>query len=116
MRFPRKRSTQRAGDEFLIKRREFRPAAREKTRDHRKSVRDRRRSRRLQPKRLRCPGDAVVALGRRTFTADRPELVAQMLLYEGYRSEERRVGKECRSRWVPGHEKRKGTSTESSRR
>src|SRR5438034_11591417 len=26
---------------------------------------------------------------------------------EGTRSEERRVGKECRSRWSPGHEKRK---------
>src|SRR5438034_10861108 len=29
------------------------------------------------------------------------------------RSEERRVGKECRSRWSPYHEKKKGESLES---
>ena len=35
--------------------------------------------------------------GERTRTVNRPELVAR------YRSEERRVGKECRSRWSPYH-------------
>src|SRR5437667_12259522 len=35
-------------------------------------------------------------------------------LAEGRRSEERRVGKECRSRWSPYHEKKK--SVERSRR
>src|SRR5437867_9676962 len=31
------------------------------------------------------------------------------------RSEERRVGKECRSRWAPGDEKKKKTEAESRR-
>ena len=34
--------------------------------------------------------------------ADEQEL-AKLLLGESYRSEERRVGKECRSRWSPYH-------------
>ena len=29
--------------------------------------------------------------------------IANILVDEGYRSEERRVGKECRSRWSPYH-------------
>ena len=29
--------------------------------------------------------------------------------FMGLRSEERRVGKECRSRWAPYHEKKKDT-------
>ena len=33
---------------------------------------------------------------------DQPEFVA-MVVDECYRSEERRVGKECRSRWSPYH-------------
>src|SRR5438552_19210437 len=32
--------------------------------------------------------------------------IALVLLYRGFRSEERRVGKECRSRWPPSHGKR----------
>src|SRR5438874_13811197 len=38
-------------------------------------------------------------------TADDSFLVA----LQNDRSEERRVGKECRSRWLPDHEKKKGT-------
>src|SRR3712207_9484335 len=41
---------------------------------------------------------------RRTEPADRPGLVA--VIAQG-RSEERRVGKECRSRWSPYHSKKK---------
>src|SRR3712207_9413151 len=37
---------------------------------------------------------------------DRPQLVEQPLTI-GHRSEERRVGKECRSRWPPYHYKKK---------
>ena len=32
-----------------------------------------------------------------------PEGMAVGVVYAGYRSEERRVGKECRSRWSPYH-------------
>src|SRR5438552_16710612 len=32
----------------------------------------------------------------------------------GRRSEERRVGKECRSRWGPGHEKKKKQNTSNN--
>ena len=34
---------------------------------------------------------------------DGPEVGSRMLLRGGCRSEERRVGKECRSRWSPDH-------------
>src|SRR5438093_13579117 len=35
---------------------------------------------------------------------------------ELYRSEERRVGKECRSRWSPEHEKKKTKASKQNRR
>ena len=35
--------------------------------------------------------------------ADNAEAVATMIAEGGIRSEERRVGKECRSRWSPYH-------------
>src|SRR5690242_13423972 len=40
----------------------------------------------------------------------RPEHRRERLLVENARSEERRVGKECRSRWAPDHEKKKKKS------
>src|SRR5204862_5458988 len=38
-----------------------------------------------------------------------------LAVYEVARSEERRVGKECRSRWSPDHEKKEMTTEEDSR-
>src|SRR5437660_10185828 len=35
----------------------------------------------------------------------------EALIHGAYRSEERRVGKECRSRWSPDHEKKKRKKT-----
>ena len=45
-------------------------------------------------------GEIPVSFGRNTTT--KAMKLLQILLYHG-RSEERRVGKECRSRWSPYH-------------
>src|SRR6516164_5544906 len=39
--------------------------------------------------------------------AVQPDIEAERKKRDEIRSEERRVGKECRSRWAPGHEKKK---------
>src|SRR5690606_39813356 len=36
-----------------------------------------------------------------------PNTIRRALIRHGFRSEERRVGKECRSRWATEHQKRK---------
>src|SRR5438552_17014328 len=45
------------------------------------------------------------------------QVALTLILVVGYaiaaRSEERRVGKECRSRWTPGHERKKKHKTNS---
>src|SRR5689334_23142455 len=56
------------------------------------------------------PGEvySAPALGERFGVSATPVREAmQQLAQEGARSEERRVGKECRSRWSPDHEKKK---------
>src|SRR5207245_8897847 len=56
--------------------------------------------------------------GRTGFPADPPRIPssndnrAAPLFRSGSRSEERRVGKECRSRWTPGHAREGNESTE----
>ena len=52
-----------------------------------------------------CCAQVVMLLGLEQSGADNPGLVRAMagLCYDVLRSEERRVGKECRSRWSPYH-------------
>src|SRR5687768_17942696 len=55
---------------------------------------------------ISADGRAAVELAQ----AHRPDVVLldiMMPVMDGLRSEERRVGKECRSRWAPYHEKKK---------
>src|SRR5690554_7849663 len=55
-------------------------------------------------------GQTKTKLGNREIQAPVSQAVSEMLanyLEEHPRSEERRVGKECRSRWSPYHEKKK---------
>src|SRR5687768_18561126 len=58
---------------------------------------------------LLCIGELEepLALDRRAVDLEGPALVPRERDLGGVRSEERRVGKECRSRWSPYHEKKK---------
>jgi len=51
------------------------------------------------------PDDAEIGAGGtiRRLIADRPDLAITWIILAADRSEERRVGKECRSRWSPYH-------------
>src|SRR2546427_13212363 len=58
------------------------------------------------------PGDAAgsalrAVSGERDSSSAAPVLLVQTVEYPQRRSEERRVGKECRSRWSPYHLKKK---------
>src|SRR5687768_14692277 len=58
---------------------------------------------------LRDTSGKLMARWQSNTEASRQRLPADFYLfaYGRYRSEERRVGKECRSRWSPYHEKKK---------
>src|SRR2546430_15066604 len=49
----------------------------------------------------RDPGEELSSIGRRLTIAD--DELSQLRTLLSSRSEERRVGKECRSRWSPDH-------------
>src|SRR5256885_16845032 len=51
--------------------------------------------------------DTVVHLAARTGSSDSFDEILRANVVGTYRSEERRVGKECRSRWSPDHLKKK---------
>ena len=48
-------------------------------------------------------GTAILGLGNRGALAAKPVMEGKAVLFKRFRSEERRVGKECRSRWSPYH-------------
>src|SRR4051794_20232843 len=48
-------------------------------------------------------GTAVLGLGNIGPLAGKPVMEGKACLFKKFRSEERRVGKECRSRWAPYH-------------
>ena len=50
-----------------------------------------------------CFEKVIVILNSGCDTTDRAEIERQAALLTSTRSEERRVGKECRSRWSPYH-------------
>src|SRR3712207_7527436 len=55
-----------------------------------------------QPGDQRPDAERALRLAKRARDRDRPGIVAAAVRVE-HRSEERRVGKECRSRWSPYH-------------
>src|SRR5205823_9223735 len=71
----------------------------------------------LAPQRL-APGDKVIAGKRVDVKPGNAMEVGQMpvgtIVHNVERSEERRVGKECRSRWSPYHKKKKKIHKKSS--
>src|SRR5215212_11217407 len=56
-----------------------------------------------------CSSDLTLLTGAAESPADKQAVVE--VLAASVRSEERRVGKECRSRWSPHHSKKKNTNT-----